>query len=442
MCRSEAQKRMEILLEFVYYVFDSLLIPLIRSNFHVTESNLHRNRLFFFRHDVWRQLTEPSLTGLKLSMFEEIEMSRARNLIDSRPLGFSQIRLIPKGSGTRPIMNLSRRMTKIQNGKGVLGRSINSIMKPVFSMLDFEKRQQPHQIGSALFSVADMYPKLKIFRDRLRIMGNDSKPLYFIKVDVQSCFDSIPQPRVMKLIESLASHEKYKIPRHTEIRASGIWQYNSKVVSAAAATKKFVAEARDANDPTCFRDQINSGNVQGKKNTVFVDSVVHQVQDRGVLLDLLAEHIERNIVKIGKKFFRQKRGIPQGSILSSILCSFLYAELEREYLGFLMSNESCLLRLIDDFLLITINQEHARLFGEIMHTGVEKYGVRCNTAKSLTNFELVISGTKIPQLLGSSAGFPYCGNIIQMRTLEITKDRERRKNSGIGVPPRQILGLC
>lgn len=130
-------KRWEIFNELIYYLFDSLLIPLIRSNFHVTESNVHRYRLFFFRHDVWKSIAEPALASLKLSMFEEIQFERARRILASRTLGFSQVRLLPKESGVRPIVNLRRRA--IKKGSSFLGSSINSILAPVYNVLTYEK---------------------------------------------------------------------------------------------------------------------------------------------------------------------------------------------------------------------------------------------------------------------------------------------------------------
>jgi len=135
-------------------------------------------------------------------------------------------------------------------------------------------------------------------------------------------------------------------------------------------------------------------------------------------------------VKVGKKFFKQKAGIPQGSILSSLLCNLFYAELEFEHLGFLRSDEGILLRLIDDFLLITTNKNHAQLFLQTMHDGIEEYGVKVNPAKSLVNFEATVKGERIAHC---STAFPYCGNLINTRTLEITKDRDRRKESGNAV---------
>lgn len=139
MCQSDLRKRWEIFNEFLYYVFDSLLIPLLRANFHVTESNVHRNRIFYFRHDVWRSLAEPALSSLKLSMFEEIKLEKAVKILNARQLGFSQVRLLPKENGVRPIMNLRRRPTIKKGLKSMLGPSINSTLSPVYNILSYEK---------------------------------------------------------------------------------------------------------------------------------------------------------------------------------------------------------------------------------------------------------------------------------------------------------------
>lgn len=136
-CQSDTCKRIEIFNEFLYYVFDSLLIPLLRCNFHVTESGVHRYRIFFFRHDVWRKLAEPAMADIKASMFEEVETSTAHQILNSRKIGFSQLRLLPKEKGVRPITNLRRR--PLNKSTKLLGRSINSLLTPVYNMLTFEK---------------------------------------------------------------------------------------------------------------------------------------------------------------------------------------------------------------------------------------------------------------------------------------------------------------
>ena len=427
---SDIKKRKEIFLEFLYYVFDSLLIPLIRSNFHVTESNAHQNRLFYFRHDVWRALTEPAMADLKLNMYEEIKTVKAKKLLDARALGFSQIRLLPKKNGVRPIANLRRRATRLQNGKVTLGRSINSVIAPVYNVLDFEKRNRPALVGSALFSVGDMYPKLKAFA---RTVHGDTPPLrsyYFAKADAKSCFDTIPQQDIVRLITQITFREDYRVARYAEIKsldAHGRSGASDGIDSKPA--RKFISTARAATDFQTFDEFMGAGLGATKKNTVFVDGIVQSLQKRKETLDLLQDHVQRNIIKIGKKFFRQKSGIPQGSVLSSLLCNYFYADLEKECFGFLEGHQSILLRLIDDFLLITVNQSHAKKFLQVMHDGVAKYGVEVNPAKSLANFDVMINGSQVP-CLQTKNEFPYCGNSINTRTLEITKDRDRRKGTG------------
>ena len=131
-------KRHEILHEFLYYVFDSLLIPLIRSNFYVTESNTHRYEVFYFRHDVWKLVAEPEMAELKKTMFEEVRFADAQRLLSSRRLGLGQIRLLPKGDKIRPIMNLRKRELGKASSSN-LGPSINSVLGPVHTVLKFEK---------------------------------------------------------------------------------------------------------------------------------------------------------------------------------------------------------------------------------------------------------------------------------------------------------------
>ncbi len=135
--QTDIQKRTELFHEFLYFVFDSLLIPLIRSNFYVTESNTDKYQLFFFRHDVWRYVAEPAMSTLKMKMFEEVNLVDARRILQTRTLGFSQVRLLPKVTTMRPIMNLRRR-TLVQGSKKVLRPAINKLLAPAQCILRLE----------------------------------------------------------------------------------------------------------------------------------------------------------------------------------------------------------------------------------------------------------------------------------------------------------------
>jgi telomerase reverse transcriptase len=414
----ETQKRLEILLEFVYYIFDSILIPLIRSNFYVTESNVHKYRLFFFRHDTWRHVAEPAMTALKTTMFEEVKMEDAVKILGSRHIGFSQVRLLPKGLAMRPITNLRRRMLVKANNKQFLGPSINTVLGPVASMLKFEKSINPQRLGSAMFSVGDIYQRLKGFKT---VLGDTSKPLYLAKVDVQGAFDSIPQQAVSELMGQIPTQREYKLAKHVEVKPSDLLMTKGATVRPL---KKWQTWAKATHDRTSFREKLEESLALGKRNTVFVESVASRSHRTRALMALMTTHIQDNLVKMGKKFYRQKNGIPQGSVLSSTLCNYFYADLEQTHLSFLQEDsDSLLLRLIDDFLLITTSRSKAIRFVEIMQGGIADYGVTVNPAKTLVNFDMSISGRPVPRLETGQA-FPYCGSLINPTTLSIWKNHE------------------
>ncbi|EOD49286.1 putative telomerase reverse transcriptase protein [Neofusicoccum parvum UCRNP2] len=127
---------------------------------------------------------------------------------------------------------------------------------------------------------------------------------------------------------------------------------------------------------------------------------MEQQQSKNEVMKLLTEHVERNIVKVGKKYYRQKTGIPQ-------------------------------------------EREHAERFLQIMYEGNEDYGISIKKDKTLTNFTCRIGETEVPRL-PSQTSFPYCGIRISTRDLNITKDfqlkDQRRVRDGLTVEFSKLPG--
>jgi telomerase reverse transcriptase len=289
---------------------------------------------------------------------------------------------------------------------------------------------QPDKFGCSLFSVTDMLPRLAAFKTFLESQHLDDRPLYFAKVDVQSCFDTIPQSRLVSMINRLMSLPAYQAGKHVEISALGSLQRLDGQHTDPLPVKRYVAYSGGARDMDSFSHIVQSKFVGAKTNTIFVNTNMQQNESKDDLMRLLREHVERNLVKVGKRYYRQKKGIPQGSILSSILCNYFYAELERDVLSFALGNDCLLLRLLDDFLLITVDRRHAERFIRVMHRGHADYGVVVRPAKSLVNFEAFADNGTCIHRAATDSSFPYCGVNIDTRTLEIKKNYERSADSG------------
>lgn len=278
-----------------------------------------------------------------------------------------------------------------------------------------------------MFSVGDIYDRINRFKQRV---GSGGGPFFFAKVDVQGAFDTIPQDAVIALMSTVPSEAYYDIVKHVEMRPN-----DNSTVTNSTVLKRWHASAIASGDSSTFLDMIGQRTAPAKKNTVYVDSVYRKTHKTRDLITLMSSHIQQNLVKIGKKYYRQKDGIPQGSVISSILCNYFYADLERKKLHFLQADDCLLLRLIDDFLLITTNKIKAARFVTVMQQGVPEYGVTVSPPKTLVNFAMSssIDGAPVPrattrptsvsQTRPSDTLFPYCATQINTRTLEISKDR-------------------
>lgn len=273
-----------------------------------------------------------------------------------------------------------------------------------------------------MFSVGDIYKRVKPFKARI---GDSGRKFYFAKVDVQSAFDTIPQAAVVGLLDSIPQQRQYRVSTYLEVAPNLGSQAGD--LSKSKPIKRWPAAATSSRDSSTLLELLESGKAGTKRNTVFVDrwKKYHETNE---LLQLVASHIQQNLIKIGKKFYRQKEGIPQGSILSSTLCNYFYADLEIHVLPFLNSEDCLLLRLIDDFLLITTDKGKAARFVDTMHRGVPEYGVDVNPRKTLVNFDLKINGELVTKL-DDGKGFPYCGTSIDCKTLDISRSQEKERDT-------------
>lgn len=132
---------------------------------------------------------------------------------------------------------------------------------------------------------------------------------YMAKVDFKGCFDTIPHQKLLDICMSrdLFRSESYIIYKFAEVDKFGKKRFS-----------RFCVEAPHFCQFSDLAAQLF--NKRTKSHNILVDNVVYSVENRSELLKLLEKHITMNVVKIDGNYFRQKVGIPQGSIVSSLLC--------------------------------------------------------------------------------------------------------------------------
>jgi len=172
----------------------------------------------------------------------------------------------------------------------------------------------------------------------------------------------------------------------------------------------------------------------------------------------LKEHVKYNVLRLDKKFYLQGVGIPQGSILSSLLCSLYYGHLERNVI-FPFLEKTCeptaedisrrhishdasahesiedkfdsppnyiLLRFLDDFLLISTSKKQAASFFSRLRRGFRDYNCYMNDDKFCLNFDIEhTSGIPSNRVYVGEDGISFLrwsGLHINCSTLEVQAD--------------------
>ncbi|EUC61459.1 telomerase reverse transcriptase [Rhizoctonia solani AG-3 Rhs1AP] len=410
--QSDALKRTELLQEFIYWFFDSFIIPLVKSTFYVTETSALQHQLLYFRHDDWHKLCIPLLDKLSGETFERIDPS---DLDASRRLGVSHVRLLPKETGVRPIVNLGRK-SKLKPFKGnnreeMTQPSVNQILNGAFHILNYEKSQKPELLGASVFGVNDIYRKLATFKASLRRPDGTMPKLYFVKLDVRACFDTIDQGKLLEILTGTLTQRGYMVRKFNQVQPS-----------AGGPRRSFRKRVVPDWDHMHFMPYA-SKLAACLRHMIFADQVVYGFDYQEETLDLLEEHITDNIVRIGTELYRQVVGIPQGSVLSTLLCAIFYGDLERTRLEFTKDAGNLLLRFVDDYLFITTDIKQARTFLNIMHQGHPEYGCIIAEEKTLTNF--VDADVPTLVLAPDTEYFPWCGRVIHMKELSIQWDYGR-----------------
>jgi len=112
-------------------------LQVAQTTFYITESAAFRNRVLYFRQDDWDVLCRPLVEKLTTETFVKLDEASftclscgrddlavcqhaAEEILRQRKLGFSFVRLLPKETGVRPIVNLRR---KVQERKVVIFQS-------------------------------------------------------------------------------------------------------------------------------------------------------------------------------------------------------------------------------------------------------------------------------------------------------------------------------
>ncbi|CAM8955176.1 unnamed protein product [Rhodiola kirilowii] len=458
--------RVKLLECWVYWLFTNLVIPVVQRNFYVTTTEEGKQDVFYYRKSEWDKLTERAISDLKDQTLHHLNVDSVRDIIGKRNFGFSKLRFLPKGNGIRAIANLKAcsRIPKqgwFQN-KQFFGhhkarphsrrikfqyfKSVNYILNDLHVILKDVRCCEPEKLGSSVFDYNDVYKRLCPFLTSLKVSGI-LPSVYIVVADVVKAFDSINQDKLLSVMRNVIEQDLYCLKKTPEVICTkkSMWLHQNILPEYQTLLRCFSQSRQSVPYRLLHRILVNQ------------ESSYH-LQNKDLFLSL-AEHIKGNVLYLDGEFYLQKNGISQGSILSSLLCSFYFAHLEKNVIypflekaceatnhntlsvcnagSTLVGNgetslpcpKYVLMRFIDDFILITTSRKQATNFFTRLQRGFRDYNCYINSEKYGLNFESdKVSGVSNSRLHAGDNGqafLPWSGLLINCQTLEIQADYGR-----------------
>lgn len=214
-----------------------LILRLLRCHFHVTETEWSNQRVVYYPLQAWKGIREVALkelAGTNVALFKPVANEDAEAALRQRhaagrekaALGFSMLRIKPRQSSFRPIVNMSKR-SRLRKGQSALPLQflpINIVLRPVFDVLKFEADQRPGSMGSAVAGLSAVHPRLASLATSCRNNPGalDEPAVYGATVDVQKCFDTMPRNRVLDLALQLMRSPYYSIRKSYQVSVSSV----------------------------------------------------------------------------------------------------------------------------------------------------------------------------------------------------------------------------
>jgi len=437
---------------WVAWLLSSLALPLLAANFYITEAGHSRQRVFYFRRRDWAAVCAQARRALSLregAALQRLSRAELARLAATRRLGFGQVRVLPKGPGTRPLVNLSKGVAVRVQGRDVRFPAVNRQLRGAYLALRLEAFRRPELLGASVFSFAGAQERLIPYLARWkRLLRSGHTRPFIVSVDVRRAFDTIPTRKLWPIICGLLQEPAYALQRYSSLvpgRPGSLGRV--RVIHRDTCTRlgEDLAGALGAQGAPPSGAGAGTGAGAGHSNPnapgwhalCAPRGGAPGAVQRQAALRLLRELLFGHVVRMNGRFFRQGQGIPQGSLLSTLLCSLLYAEMEGRH-GLVPAGdrdqaiEPHLVRWVDDFLFISPSQEQAEAFAGKMAAGIPEYGCHVNIAKTASNFDLHLPGGRAPGAprgeLQDGAGnrfVPWCGLLLNCETLDVQHDYSR-----------------
>lgn len=384
----------KLVVYFIWWLFDYLIPKIISIHFYAT--NVSSNtEIIFFRQDIWKVLTNPFIDTYFEKYLERNFRCRNHSSYLLSEFNHSKVRILPKSAKNEyRILAVPRKGADEEefNEFNIEMRGTIKVTQKILKYIrlkrptHFEKLNSPYQIPSLI---------REFKKGLLKKYKNALPKLYFMKFDIDSCYDSIPRKKLMEvLLQALKQESGFQLRSQT--------YYNS--VTEKMSTKFSVNDTSP---------------MPPKSNCIFIDNCSTKYFSNEDVINVIKHEIFETSLLFNQTCYLRKDGLFQGSSLSSLLVDILYDDLlqNNEIFTPNASHDQLIFRIADDFLVISTDKIQIQNLNIIVRNGFADYN-------AFVKINKIINASSQEDIDIKSETFQFCGIQLDINKLNVWKSAE------------------
>lgn len=403
--KQDFHSRNAILTSLVTWILNFALPLIIRSLWHVTEVS-HSNELLYFPQHLWSTITSSWIQSYIDTNLVAVAKS-ALQAPTRKKFVYGYFRLLPKISDFRLIcipMKLAdipgKNCTRTTTSKPSMEYQMHysNYVNPILKVLDFKSSMHfNHRRCRSLTDVARHIRRYAITTTA------SSSSYHFVKFDMKQCYDRLDQQKILQCVERIFDCDNtcknYYVRQYTQL-------------SKKLKVRKVYFNVYE--DLTSMALESSSTNTSFHKCPTIDRCKTYKISKEDIM-DVVSSQVLESICYIPHldSYYRRKQGIFQGFPLLATLCDIVYCTMMEDKFAFALSDpQTTMLRIADDFLLITTcpNIYHTCL--EVINgLALTEYGALTNLEKTVT----IKPNSHVTEL-------QFVGLAINTKTLQIKVD--------------------
>lgn len=394
MTKHEFLKARKMFSSFLMWLFNDFICKLTQNFFYVTNGSQDQ-RLLFYKHHIWKKITKRYMSKYfaehlrnqpdSFNSFESFERNRdyiGRLCLYPKKNTFRLIVKPFKGSREENIAYLTYQKRLV--------RPINKILNHIRENND-------------CVSVLDIVDSVYEYKSYMLKKYNETLPqIYAFKFDAKNAYDSLPHDLINRIIseklDAFTSSDKIYVQLYQNYEHEGRLKGRDHMISDSL-------------------DKLNLYNQENKRShKPLVDLHETFTFTKYDILKYVKTQFKNTCIHTKSRSYFRDVGVFQGFPLSGTLFNIVYDNLVTELYKIVNNNpDTKIIRLVDDFLILSSNYNDILHVKKLMARPLEKYNLTTNRQKTVVSLDKI----------------SFTGISINVPTLTCFKDLKEYNNAPI-----------